>query len=50
MLQMGLSTEILTLYLLITFANSLDLDQAQQNIRSDLDPELFDTENQKLML
>ena len=26
-------------YLLITFVNSLDPDQAQQNIRSDLDPD-----------
>ena len=25
--------------LLITFANSLDLDQAQQNVRPDLDPD-----------
>ena len=29
--------------LLITFASSLDLDQAQQNVGPDLDPKLFDT-------
>ena len=29
--------------LLITFANSLDPDQARQNVGPDLDPKLFDT-------
>ena len=29
-------------HLLITFANSLDADQAQQNVGPDLDPKLFD--------
>ena len=30
-------------HLLITFANSLDPDQARQNVGPDLDPKLFDT-------
>ena len=30
-------------HLLITFANSLDPDQAQQNVGPDLDPNCFDT-------
>ena len=30
-------------HLLITFANSLDPDQACQNVGPDLDPKLFDT-------
>ena len=32
-----------TCRLLITFANSLDPDQAQQNVGPDLDPNCFDT-------
>ena len=30
-------------HLLITFANSLDLDQDRRNVGPDLDPNLFDT-------
>ena len=30
-------------HLLLTFASSLDPDQAQQNVGPDLDPNLFDT-------